>query len=50
MYNYITVMKILVMLSFYISNLQNMYFDRNVDFIITFNEKMFSKRYYAILY
>ena len=38
------------MLSFYISNLQNMYFDRNVDFIIIFNEKMFSARYYAILY
>ena len=48
--HYITVMKILVMLSFYKSNLQYMYFDRNFDFIITFNEKMFSERYYAILY
>ena len=48
--HYITVMKILVMLSFYISNLNNMYFDRNFDFIVLFNKKMFSARYQAILY
>ena len=47
---YITAMKLLVMLSFYISNLENMYLDRNFDFIVLFNKKMFSARYQAILY
>ena len=49
-YNYITVMKILVMLSFYISNLNDMYLDRNFNLIVLFNKKMFSARYQAILY
>ena len=38
------------MLSFYISKLEYMYFDRKFDFITLFNKKMFSVRYQAILY